>query len=316
MSEPSIEDFAEFRSAHPGYNRTFEALERLSPMMARSAKAVFLNQGAEALVQTALPIIDYCEKHFPADYLERYIRRTETLAEMQMQFAKDPSVRSLNGYGTPAAVVSTETYNIALLLSIVFSNHRFEIMKQLCSFLKLLSEKSSGRIAAVGIGTGYELALAGHALPDWVTHGFDPNADEKEIRRMLAFMQVSPGRIANTSIQRDFSSEIHPRSELYDAIVLCEILEHLSDPVAMLDRARRSLRPGGRVFLTMAVNLAQEDHIYLYESPAACREQIRQAGFVIQYEDFAPVTLRRITEADRTAGAYGNFIAFSSDTSG
>ena len=316
MSESSDQGFPEFRRGHPVYDRIYADLERLSPMMARSAHAVFLNQGAEALARVAVPILEYCESHFPADFLKRYIRRTEMMAEMQMQFINDPSVQTLNGQGIHNTVISTETYNIALLLSIVFSNHRFEIMKQLCSFLELLKGKPAGRLAAVGIGTGYELALAGHALAGWKLDGFDPGADEKQIRRMLSFMNVAAARIENTSIHKEFAPDIDSRPERYDAFVLCEILEHLPDPAEMLERARRLMRPGGRLFVTMAVNLAQEIHIYLYESPTACREQLRESGFQILHESFAPVTLRRVTEADRAAGTYGNYIAIVTDTVG
>ena len=50
-------------------------------------------------------------------------------------------------------------------------------------------------------------------------------------------------------IQGDFKEAI-PVGGLYDTVVMGELLDHLDDPGAMLDRAAEHLRPGGRVVIT------------------------------------------------------------------
>jgi SAM-dependent methyltransferase len=49
----------------------------------------------------------------------------------------------------------------------------------------------------------------------------------------------------------------------YDAIVLSEVLEHLADPAEALGTLRDCLRDDGLMFATMAINIAQEDHVFL-----------------------------------------------------
>jgi 2-polyprenyl-3-methyl-5-hydroxy-6-metoxy-1,4-benzoquinol methylase len=51
----------------------------------------------------------------------------------------------------------------------------------------------------------------------------------------------------------------------YDTIYLIEILEHLSDPLALLESCKKVLAPNGRLHLTTATNLPQFDHRYNFE---------------------------------------------------
>jgi hypothetical protein len=45
---------------------------------------------------------------------------------------------------------------------------------------------------------------------------------------------------------------------------------------------RESLLPGGRAFITAALNSAHIDHIYLYESPEEVHEHLKSAGFALE----------------------------------
>jgi len=299
-------DFNEFKSAHPEYARTCEILERESPALSRSAETVFRMQGRR-LARTADDIIAYLESAQSAErFMGMYIRRVASLMKMQEQFDRDPRLETL---GDPNLLIPREEYNLALLLSIVFSNHRFEIMEQLKLFLESLA-RPRGRIAAVGAGAGWELKLIAERLPGWESEGYDldPGALQ-EANRLLSYFGCSEKiRLAEEFPLERISDEFRGA---YDGIVLCEILEHLPDPRAALESCRAYLRSNGRLFVTMAVNLAQEDHIYLYADLKSCREQISGAGLSVLHEWVAPVALRPLSK-DRnreTDFRNGNYIA-------
>jgi len=67
-----------------------------------------------------------------------------------------------------------------------------------------------------------------------------------------------------------------------DWLICIEVLEHLEDPVAWLRRLRESVVPGGRAFITAALNAAQLDHIYLYENSEQVIAHLRAAGFALE----------------------------------
>jgi hypothetical protein len=65
--------------------------------------------------------------------------------------------------------------------------------------------------------------------------------------------------------------------------LLCvEVLEHLEDPVKFLNVLRAALKPGGRAFITAALNAPHVDHIYLYRDPEQVLDQLRSAGFSLE----------------------------------
>jgi SAM-dependent methyltransferase len=87
------------------------------------------------------------------------------------------------------------------------------------------------------------------------------------------------------------SAEIAAQNACYDVITLIEVLEHVTDPVAVLKEVRRLLRPGGVLFLTTGnaephrnallqwSYLTPEIHISLFE-PRTIAIAMERAGLV------------------------------------
>ena len=97
-------------------------------------------------------------------------------------------------------------------------------------------------------------------------------------------------------VQYQFKLELHnilePPSvqEVYDAVVLSEVLEHLDHPEAALTTVFQALKPGGLAFFNVPVNSPAPDHIYYWGSPAEVEELVRSVGFTIVDSDAAPTT--------------------------
>lgn len=273
--------------------------------MAVAAEAVFGMQG-EALGPVADEILGYAEYVFPSHYVDKYLSRVEGLLKMQERFNKHPSSQTL---GDPRIPVQREVYNISLLLSMVFSNHRFEIRAQLNSFLRGLSG-SGGNIVSIGTGPGYEIKLMSQALPGWIIETYDTDAGSREeATRLLQYFQVHHDIRFCDLFPLD-----RPRPEFrnrYDAIVLCEVLEHLDDPGTALRILGQCLKDRGSMFVTMAVNIAQEDHVFLYPDINSCRRQIGESGLAITSEWITPQTIFPIpAHSNREDGfVRGNYIA-------
>lgn len=280
------EDFARFLEGRPAFGALVDEVARRSPLLGRSASTVFALHGRK-LGRRADEILSFVEQEFAGrDFAAIYVERVREIALMQERFFKDPGRHTL---GAPDTPVSRDAYNLALLLSILFSNHRFEIMEQLDAYLELI-RADSGRIASVGAGTGYELKRMAGRLEGWRIEGYEIDADARATAlRLLEHYGAAERVELHTAFPLDRPEP--ERAGTYNGMVLCEILEHLSDPAAALNVCRTYIKPGGYLFATMAVNLAQEDHIYLYPDAASCRTQLRDCGYSILHEWIAPVMI-------------------------
>lgn len=296
--------FAEFLARHRRLKEAYEVLAEEDEILACSLETVFKMQG-ESVGPIADEILGYVQTRTP-DALEEYVARVRKLRKLQRAFEADPSPATL---GAPGEPVQRASYDVALLLSIVFTNHRFEIMQSLLRFLGSMGDQ--GAIASIGMGSGYELVMIARTLdPRWSVEGYDTDAaSHATARQLLDHFGVS----REVAFGERFS--VAPpapadRARL-DAIVLCEVLEHLHDPLAMLVGLRLCLKPHGRMFVTMAVNIAQEDHVFLYPDLDSCRSQLRHAGLQVVEETITPATIYPIDpDVDRESSFYsGNYVA-------
>ena len=122
-----------------------------------------------------------------------------------------------------------------------------------------MADESRGpHVLDVGCSEGIlEVLLARRGLE--VT-GVEVNADALDFARELLDKEPDDVRARARLVCGDII-EAHPVTGLFDTVVLGEILEHLHDPGALLDRSLEYLRPGGRVVITTPFGLLpHEDH--------------------------------------------------------
>jgi 2-polyprenyl-3-methyl-5-hydroxy-6-metoxy-1,4-benzoquinol methylase len=285
------------------YERALERLETLDRRLAMAAAVVDALHAEASTVAGA--IFAYAAHRFPGrDVLATYVERARALADLQDRFDADPRPENL---GCPAAAIDRDAYNIALLLSIPLTNHRFEIMQQLERFLSTL-RAPAGRIASIGTGTGYELRHMAALPAGWAVESYDIDPRvQHEARDFLDFFGV--GREIRWG--REFPLTAAPADcrGRYDALVLCELLEHLGDPATALAAVRDCLAPGAPAFVTMAINIAQEDHVYLYPDISSCRAQLATARLRTLAEWITPqTTLPPAADRERSFRK-GNYVA-------
>lgn len=305
------DDFPHFLEAHPRYRGLYNALVhdaspgRTGRVLAAAARLLFTIQG-DALGPVADEILEFVDYSYPPGYADRYIARVSDLAALQRRFDQNPSTQTL---GDPNVHVDRGDYNLSLLLSIILTNHRFEIMSQLSGLLSALGrQRNSGRLVSIGAGTGYELLLAARALAGWEIEAYDiDEATRQRAKQLWSFFHVG----GNWDIDALFPLESSDPTFLgrYDAVIMCELCEHLRDPLGALCRVRDYLKDEGRAFVTMAINIAQEDHVFLYPAVEACRSQLRDSGLHIVSEWLAPQVVLAVPANREKDFKKGNYIA-------
>ncbi len=129
----------------------------------------------------------------------------------------------------------------------------------------------------VGIGTGLYSRRLLQQLPSASGRGFDLSPGSKSFAE--AHLRAFGVEDRYEAVLQDvLANPISP----CEWLVCIEVLEHLEDPPSFLRMLRESLLPGGRAFITAALNSAHIDHIYLYESPEDVHEHLKSAGFALE----------------------------------
>ncbi|MDR7036757.1 SAM-dependent methyltransferase [Methylobacterium sp. BE186] len=96
----------------------------------------------------------------------------------------------------------------------------------------------------------------------------------------------------------------------YDAVILTEVIEHVTEPIAFLEAASALLKPGGPILMTTPNKSAaplnacwktENPPVHLWWfSETAIRQMARRAGLSVNFCDFTPMYTGREPEAGRS----------------
>lgn len=145
------------------------------------------------------------------------------------------------------------------------------------AFATPMALREAPRFAEVGVGTGlYSRRLLEH-IPSASGVGFDISP---------ASAGFATGHIRAFGLQDRYevrlSDVVAEGMAPCEWLVCIEVLEHLEDPVGFLTALRAAVVPGGRAFITAALNAAHVDHIFLYETVEDVIAQLVEAGFAVE----------------------------------
>jgi SAM-dependent methyltransferase len=99
-------------------------------------------------------------------------------------------------------------------------------------------EVGVGRLLDVGCGAGTFMAIA--ASRGWDVYGVEMNeALCAEVDKTVGVGRVTCGAF----------EALDPEEHTYDVITMWDVIEHVLDPVAFIERAQRMLRPGGAIVI-------------------------------------------------------------------
>ena len=296
------------------YADLFEYYRKQDPTIFVSLQALKAMKG-DAVLPYAGEILRFLDHRKGEDPFRLYAERSQELIELQRRFEETGSY-PVSRYAD-VQPVGRGRYNASLLLSFVTTYHRFEILQQLVRFLEGPTE-GPRRLLAVGGGTGYEIKLAYDDLQDWEVVAFDASRESVQYAAdLLSFFGYSAECLRCGQFPLEKGDGLERYQDSFGKVVLCEILEHLEKPEAALARLHTVLHPRGKLFLTMAINIAQEDHVYLYSTISQARSQVTRHGWKVLHELVTPVTVLPFTEEERErVFKKGNYICVAGKATG
>jgi SAM-dependent methyltransferase len=130
----------------------------------------------------------------------------------------------------------------------------------------------------VGIGTGLYSRELLRAFPQVQGKGFDISPYPIEFTRRLLRGFGLEERY-DTVLENIFTTDLPTTSA--DFLVSQEVLEHLEDPERFIGILHSLTKPGGRAYITAAINAGHSDHIYLFRSPEEVQDMLTKAGWRI-----------------------------------
>ncbi|MBI2653877.1 class I SAM-dependent methyltransferase [Candidatus Woesearchaeota archaeon] len=185
-----------------------------------------------------------------------------------------------NIYSNPNRKLKGPWYTWALYFSQIFWVSHWNVFRFFLSeFAK--NNKEHGEVLEVPTGTGIYIAQFLANNPSWQGTGVDlGNTAIEFTKNVLAWNKIPSHRIAL------YKEDIYKfeTDKRFDRIMCGEFLEHVEDPLGVLIKLHKLLKPDGKLFLTVAVYAEMIDHIYLYKSADEVRGHVKEAGFIPEKE--------------------------------
>lgn len=214
---------------------------------------------------------------------DAYLLIVDDTFKEELRFRQTGRYRFATFAETRAAVYDNAAYMrgymVGLALSSFWWANHVRLRRFFAEQLPRLSQRG-GLYREVGPGHGIYFLDALRTSAFAAYEGIDVSATSIALtRRMLADPQLGPLPPAQL-VQMDFlqARELAPASLL----VMGEVLEHVEEPAAFLDRARDCIAADGRIYLTTCINAPAIDHLYNPGTLAALEALFAQRGLQIE----------------------------------
>lgn len=170
-------------------------------------------------------------------------------------------------------------YMNALLLSQVLWVHHFKMLMFFSGKLKEAFLSGTKTVLDIGPGHGFFSNLVTEHLKE--IHQVDiVDISDGSLEMTRAIIGEGNGKI------KYFSKDIFEfdSNNKYDLIILGEVLEHLDEPLLILNKLHDLLTDNGYLWITTPTTAPALDHVYLFKSKEEIVELLQSADFTVTDE--------------------------------
>ena len=282
------------------YPRAVHAIERLitlAPMFRNAVADMMHNYGHTFFrrAQARVCEIDFLYGHDSESFdkgIQAYVRFCLEFVRKQRGFLRtgEYSVRDFNDiystlYDNDDSMQNF--YLVALLFSFVFSSNYYEFY----GFFEnefLTNISPAGTVTEIGCGHGLYLVQTLLAKPELKGVGADISTAALGVtHRMLSYHGIDENRYKLS--REDLCRRLSYDDNSANAIICCEVLEHLPDPRHALSELVRIIADDGIAMLSAAIRMESVDHLYVFRTYQEVAAMVQEAGFRIRSDHVVPL---------------------------
>jgi len=224
--------------------------------------------------------LKFCKEHNKTlDYgVESYIWMINMMMYEQVQLVStgEYSCKSFADanervYNNPEVM---EKYMHGLMLSQFLWKHHCDVFDFFLTSIASFKGKNVKSYLEIGGGHGLFLSEAIDILGSTVKY------DCLDISNTS--LEIAKGFIDSNNVNYIHSNIFDYKPEVkYDLITMGEVIEHVEDPVSLINSLIGLLNPDGQAFITTPTNAGTLDHIYLFRNKQEILDVIDRAGFEV-----------------------------------
>lgn len=226
-----------------------------------------------------------------SEYLESYRWMCEVFNDEQIYFVRNKKYRYASFAEVNDRVYSNKVfmrkYMEGLLVSQLFWRNHAKSYIFHSNFVRGIP--SGYTYLEIGPGHGLYLATVANEEGCISAEAWDISAEslaqtESSIRRMGV---TKPVRLMQRDVQIIPKDQVQ---DIFDVIVISEVLEHLEQPDLVLRNLKLLLSPKGKILINFPINSPAPDHIFLLESLEAVQRLVEDTGLRIEMATCFPAT--------------------------
>ncbi len=215
-----------------------------------------------------------------------YLRMCKDMMKEQFKFKKSGSYSVKTSKEAYEKIYSSEEAMASYMYGLALSYFLWLNHYSMYDFFISESQKLEDVKSYLEVGPGHGLFLVDSILnfPDATFEAIDISPTSTRIAEKIV-KYFAP----NSKCKFQVLDVNHIQSGNFDYIVMCEVLEHLDNPLSLMKKVHGLLNRNGRCFITTCANAPAIDHVYLYDSVNHIRREIEEAGLEILADLSLPV---------------------------
>jgi 2-polyprenyl-3-methyl-5-hydroxy-6-metoxy-1,4-benzoquinol methylase len=231
---------------------------------------------------------------------DSYLEMVDQMMHSRLYFLRTGKYPSNDQTTALVTIYSNETlmtqYMFGIALSLFLWKDHYLMLQFYLDAIK--KQQPEGPCLEVGCGHGYFLLeMLRRTAPNCLADAVDISATS------LAFTKGILSSVDSALMSRvefyhaDLASFRTDRR--YKFITMGEVLEHVDDPLGMLQVLKDLCDSEGRIYITTCANCPAIDHVYHFESVQSIRDLIAEAGLRVESELVTPSEEKSQEELER-----------------